>query len=134
MLLVECTCTPGTCICIFYFININKVCVPFFYFVVYFGTLAHPRTFFLCTERSSLDFFCPNKLARPMRHGSPPISAAQQWSSSSRSCLIRYTSGGHDGAIFDAILGLRHLIIVQRWPLFWATYPIFFLVLYAGRR
>ena len=66
-----------------------------------------------------------------MGHGSPPISAAQQWSSSSRSCLPRYTSGGHDGAILDAILGLRLLMIAQRWSLFWATL-YFFLVLYAG--
>jgi hypothetical protein len=108
MLLVECTCTLGTCICIFYFININKVCVSFFLFCCvlwYAGTPAY--IIFLCTERSSLDFFLSKQIGTPNGTWFSSYLCCATWPSSSRSCLIRYTSGGHDGAIFDVILGLK---------------------------
>jgi hypothetical protein len=53
-----------------------KCIFPFLFLFVYLGTLARPRI--------SLHFVS-NKLARPVGPGSPPIFAAQQWSSNSSS-------------------------------------------------
>ena len=107
-----------------YFKNMNKACVPYPLFLLcIFYIHWHARTFISHVEKTLRDFFSQNKLARPVRPGSPPISAAQ-WSSDSSSPF----SSLHDDCSQGAVLTRGPLL--ARGPANTVKSLVFLLVLF----